>query len=149
MEGLHEQWFDAVFATPEFTNALKNSLIVGGIVAVIATFLGGTAAYFNRWDFKGKGVYLGIAVPAVHSAHHPRAGAADLPEGDRAVGALTSVVISHVVLASAFALGIVRMRLTEMDATLEEASWNLGASQRRTIKEVVLPQVAPALSRRS
>ena len=123
----------------------------GGIVAVIATFLGGTAAYSQPLGLQGQGRLPGNrGATAVHSAHHPRAGAADLPEGDRAVGSLTSVVISHVVLASAFALGIVRMRLTEMDATLEEAAWNLGASQWRTIKEVVLPQAWPRRwSRRS
>jgi spermidine/putrescine transport system permease protein len=60
-------------------------------------------------------------------------------------GSLTSVVISHVVIASSFALGIVRMRLSEMDASLEEAAWNLRAGQWRAIREVVLPQAAPAI----
>jgi spermidine/putrescine transport system permease protein len=49
------------------------------------------------------------------------------------------------VIATAFAMGIVRMRLSEMDPALEEASWNLGASQWRTIREVVLPQALPAI----
>ncbi len=117
-KGFSTKWFEAVFATPEFTNALKNSLVVGGIVAVIATFLGGTAAYFlNRWDFKGKGVYLGIAVlpPCIPLVILGLALLIYLKEIGLS-GSLTSVVISHVVLASAFALGIVRMRLTEMDA---------------------------------
>ncbi len=145
--GFSTRWFAAVFETPEFTSALKNSLVVGGIVAVIATFLGGTAAYFlNRWNFRGKGVYLGIAVlpPCIPLVILGLALLIYLKEIHLS-GSLTSVVISHVVIASAFALGIVRMRLTEMDPTLEQAAWNLGSSQWRAIKEVVLPQALPAI----
>jgi spermidine/putrescine transport system permease protein len=145
--GFSTRWFAAVFETPEFTSALKNSLVVGGIVAVIATFLGGTAAYFlNRWNFRGKGVYLGIAVlpPCIPLVILGLALLIYLKEIGLS-GSLTSVVISHVVIASAFALGIVRMRLTEMDPTLEQAAWNLGSSQWRAIKEVVLPQALPAI----
>lgn len=145
--GFSTRWFAAVFETPEFTSALKNSLVVGGIVAVIATFLGGTAAYFlNRWNFRGKGVYLGIAVlpPCIPLVILGLALLIYLKEIHLS-GSLTAVVISHVVIASAFALGIVRMRLTEMDSTLEQAAWNLGSSQWRAIKEVVLPQALPAI----
>lgn len=145
--GFSTRWFEAVFATPEFTSSLKNSLVVGAIVAVIATFLGATAAYYlNRWNFRGKGVYLGIAVlpPCIPLIILGLALLIYLKEIGLS-GSLKSVVISHVVLASAFALGIVRMRLTEMDATLEEAAWNLGSSQWRAIREVVIPQALPAI----
>lgn len=146
-KGFSTRWFEAVFDDPTFTSSLKNSLVVGAIVAAIATFLGGTAAYLlNRWSFRGKGVYLGIAVlpPCIPLIILGLALLIYLKEIGLS-GSLKSVVVSHVVLASAFALGIVRMRLTEMDPTLEEAAWNLGSSQWRTIREVVLPQALPAL----
>jgi spermidine/putrescine transport system permease protein len=146
-KGFSTRWFEAVFDDPTFTSSLKNSLVVGAIVAAIATFLGGTAAYLlNRWNFRGKGVYLGIAVlpPCIPLIILGLALLIYLKEIGLS-GSLKSVVVSHVVLASAFALGIVRMRLTEMDPTLEEAAWNLGSSQWRTIREVVLPQALPAL----
>lgn len=146
-KGFSTRWFEAVFDDPTFTSSLKNSLVIGIIVATIATFLGGTAAYLlNRWNFRGKGVYLGIAVlpPCIPLVILGFAFLIYLKEIGLS-GSLRSVVISHVVLASAFALGIVRMRLSEMDPTLEEAAWNLGSSQWRTIREVVLPQAAPAL----
>jgi spermidine/putrescine transport system permease protein len=146
-KGFSTRWFEAVFDDPTFTSSLKNSLVVGAIVAAIATFLGGTAAYLlNRWNFRGKGVYLGIAVlpPCIPLIILGLALLIYLKEIGLS-GSLRSVVVSHVVLASAFALGIVRMRLTEMDPTLEEAAWNLGSSQWRTIREVVLPQALPAL----
>jgi spermidine/putrescine transport system permease protein len=37
------------------------------------------------------------------------------------------------------------MRLAEMDQGLEEAAWNLGATEWRSIIEVVLPFAAPAI----
>lgn len=146
-KGFSTRWFEAVFADSTFTSALQNSLVVGVIVAGIATLIGAMAAYLlNRWNFRGKGAYLGIAVlpPCVPLIILGLALLIYLKEIGLS-GSLKAVVISHVVLASAFALGIVRMRLTEMDQSLEEASWNLGASQWRTMREVVLPQVLPAI----
>lgn len=145
--GFSTDWFEAVFSSPDWRDSLKNSLAVAAVVAVIATFLGATAGYFvARWNFRGKGVYLGIAVlpPCIPLIILGLAFLIYLKEIGLS-GSLTSVVISHVVLASAFALGIIRMRLTEMDPTLEEAAWNLGASQWRTIRAVVLPQALPAI----
>lgn len=150
--GFSTRWFESVFESPEFTGSLKNSLVVGAIVAVVATFLGATAAYFlNRWNFRGKGVYLGVAIlppctPLIILGLSLLIFYRELDRfGIPIANSLTAVIVSHVVIASAFSLGIVRMRLTEMDASLEEAAWNLGASQWRTIKEVVLPQAAPAI----
>jgi spermidine/putrescine transport system permease protein len=145
--GFTTEWFEAVFSSADWRDSLKNSLAVAAIVAVIATFLGATAGYFvARWNFRGKGLYLAVAVlpPCIPLIVLGLAFLIYLKDIGLS-GTLTSVVISHVVLASAFALGIVRMRLTEMDPTLEEAAWNLGATQWRTIREVVLPQAAPAL----
>src|SRR3546814_3129204 len=44
-------------------------------------------------------------------------------------GQLHAVIISHVVMCAPFAMAIVRLRLSQMDPSLEAAAWNLGASE--------------------
>jgi spermidine/putrescine transport system permease protein len=60
-------------------------------------------------------------------------------------GALHSVIISHVVLCLPFAMALVRLRLSQMDSSLEAAAWNLGAGQWRALREVILPFTLPAI----
>lgn len=147
-KGFTTSWYRDVLNDSDVIDSFTNSLKVGAIVAGISTFLGSTAAYFlNRWEFRGKGVYLGIAVlpptiPLIILALALRIFFREITVFSET---LSAVVISHVVIATAFAMGIVRMRLSEMDPALEEAAWNLGASQWRTIREVVLPQALPAI----
>lgn len=146
-KGFGTVWYEAVFNDPTVIGGFWNSLIVGLSVALISTFLGFTAAYFvNRWDFRGKTLYLAIAVlPPCIPLIVLGLGLLIFLSQINLSGYLYSVVISHTVLCSAFAMAICRMRLTEMDQSLEEAAWNLGASQWRAIREVVLPQVMPAI----
>jgi spermidine/putrescine transport system permease protein len=146
--GTTTHWYSVALHDSEVTDAFKNSLFVGVIVGCIATFLGATAAYFlNRWQFRGQGIYLALAIlaPTIPLIVLALSFRVFFLETGLFSGSLWAVIVSHVVLASAFAMGIVRMRLTSMDAALEEASWNLGAGPWRSIWAVVIPQIAPAL----
>ncbi|MGE3873776.1 MAG: ABC transporter permease [Parvibaculaceae bacterium] len=127
--------------------AFGNSVLVATLTAVIATPLGCTAAYcLNRWDFRGKSAYLAFLVsppciPLIIVA-------VTLLIYLRQLGVsktLAGVVISHVVLAAPFALGVMRLRLAELDSDLERAAWNLGANEFTAIRTIVLPQVWPAV----
>jgi spermidine/putrescine transport system permease protein len=145
--GFTTRWYRSLNDDSEIFASLRNSLVVAVVVAVIATFLGSTAAYFlNRWNFRGKSVYLAITVlpPCIPLVI---LGLAVLVFFSRIglLGSLKAVIISQVGLASAFVVGIVRMRLAEMDRQIEEAAWNLGASQLRAIRYAVLPQAVPAI----
>jgi spermidine/putrescine transport system permease protein len=147
-QGFSTKWYSAALSDDEVLSSFKNSLVVGAIVAGISTFLGSTAAYFlTRWRSRIQGPYLALAVlpPCIPLIILALALRIFFQQSGMFQGSLWSIIVSHVVLASAFAMGIVRMRLTEMDPTLEEAAWNLGSSQWRTIREVVLPQALPAI----
>jgi spermidine/putrescine transport system permease protein len=61
-------------------------------------------------------------------------------------GTLTAVFVSHVVICTPFAMAIVRLRLADMDRELEEAAWNLGASQWQAVRRVILPFAAPGIA---
>jgi spermidine/putrescine transport system permease protein len=125
--------------------ALKNSVIVASVVAIVATILGTAAAYCtNRWAFRGRTAYLAtVALPPCVPLLILALALLIYLNKLGLAGSLRAVILCHVVLSSAFVLGIVRMGLAEMDENLEKVAWNLGAGQWRAIREVVLPQIAP------
>jgi spermidine/putrescine transport system permease protein len=42
-------------------------------------------------------------------------------------------------------MALIRLRLSQMDPSLEAAAWNLGATQWRAFREVILPFTLPAI----
>jgi spermidine/putrescine transport system permease protein len=54
-------------------------------------------------------------------------------------GQLYSVLITHIVLTTAPAMAIIQLRLGQMPPSLEEAAWNLGATELQALRRVVLP----------
>jgi spermidine/putrescine transport system permease protein len=140
-------WYRDVFADPSIRSSFANSVKVAISVSLLSTFIGSTFAYFvNRWNFKGQSIFVALAVvpPCIPlivlglslSIFLNRIGLGS---------SLIAVIISQTVICSAFSVAIVRLRLTQMDQTLEQAAWNLGYSEWPTIAHVVLPQLAPAL----
>jgi spermidine/putrescine transport system permease protein len=145
-QGFTFDWF-ASLNDPEIIAAFINSLIVAFATACIAAPIGCAAAYFlNRWEFRGKNLYLGfvIAPPCIPLV----VVALTLLIYLREIGlskTLTGVVISHVVLAAPFALGVMRLRLAEIDQELEQAAWNLGANEWTAIRTIIVPQASAAM----
>lgn len=140
-------WYRRVWNTPEVYAAFQRSVIVAATVSVISTFIGFAAAYTDyRFRFTGKIFYLAVGfmpptipVLILGLAMLVFLGTVGLS------GALHSVIISHVVLCTPFAMAVTRLRLAQMDANLEAAAWNLGASQWRAMRSVILPFSAPAI----
>lgn len=145
--GFSLQWYEAIFADATIQRGLVNSLVVAGVTCVIATFLGFSAAYVDyRYRFLGKSVYLALAalpptVPVVIL------GVALLTFEGRVglSGTLQGIIVGHVVLATPFAMALVRMRLADLDPDIERAAWNLGASPFATMFGVIVPFCAPAI----
>jgi spermidine/putrescine transport system permease protein len=42
-------------------------------------------------------------------------------------------------------MAVIRLRLAQMDESLEAAAWNLGAGEWRAMREVIVPFCAPAI----
>jgi spermidine/putrescine transport system permease protein len=147
LSGFSLRWYEAIRDDPTLPPALRNTIVVGLSVSVISTFLGFTAAYTDyRYRFMGKSVYLALAllpptIPVIIL------GLAMLIFLSRVglFGQIHSVIISHVVICLPFAMALIRLRLSQMDPSLEAAAWNLGASEWRAIREVILPFTMPAI----
>lgn len=145
--GFSTKWYEAIAEDPTLLPAMRNTLIVGTAVAVLATLLGFGAAYTDfRYKFFGKNVYLALALlpPTIPVVILGLAMLVFLSQVGL-FGKLHSVIISHVVVCTPFAMALIRLRLSQMDPSLEAAAWNLGAGQWRALREVILPFTLPAI----
>ena len=117
------------------------------MVSVLATALGFGAAYTDfRYKFFGKGFYLALALlpPTIPVVILGLAMLAFLSNISLS-GGIHSVIIAHVVMCAPFAMAILRLRLSQMDPSLEAAAWNLGASEWKAMRHVIIPFCKPAL----
>lgn len=141
------EWYQAVASDPLVWQGLRNTLVVGVVVGVISTALGFGAAYTDyRYKFFGKQIYLALALlpPTIPVIILGLAMLAYLSRINLAGNAL-SVIISHVVICAPFAMAIIRLRLSQMDPSLEPAAWNLGASEWAAMRHVIVPFTKPAI----
>lgn len=140
-------WYRQVIADDGFWEALRNSLLTSACVAIVATFIGFSAAYTDyRYRFFGKSVFLalGLLPPTIPLVIFGLAMLAWLSRVGMS-GQPYSVFIAHVVMCTPFAMAIIRLRLSQMDPSLEAAAWNLGANNFRALREVVIPFTRPAI----
>lgn len=140
-------WYRAVASDPLVWEGARNTLFVGVIVGVVSTALGFGAAYTDyRYQFFGKQIYLALALlpPTIPVIILGLAMLAYLSRVNLSGNAL-SVIISHVVVCAPFAMAIVRLRLSQMDPALEPAAWNLGASEWKAMRHVIVPFTMPAI----
>lgn len=145
--GFSTTWYEAVWADPLVWEGLRNTLITGAVVSVVATALGFGAAYTDfRYQFFGKTAYLALALlpPTIPVVILGLAMLAFLASVDLS-GAIYSVIIAHVVMCAPFAMAICRLRLSQMDPSLEAAAWNLGATEWKAMRHVILPFCRPAI----
>jgi len=145
--GFSTIWYEAVINDPLVWEGLRNTLIVGIVVSVLATAIGFGAAYTDfRYKFFGKTFYLALALlpPTIPVVILGLAMLAFLSNISLS-GGIHSVIIAHVVMCAPFAMAIVRLRLSQMDPSLEAAAWNLGASEWKAMRHVIIPFCKPAI----
>ncbi len=140
-QGWSLRWYIKLFSDGALLQALQNSLIVSPLAATGASIIGFFAAYaINRFVFPGRTLLsvmlvLPILIPPLIL------GVAFLGLLSKLglQGQLYSVLIAHIVLATAPAMAIIQLRLAQMPTALEEAAWDLGATEWQALRRVVLP----------
>ena len=145
--GFSTIWYETVAADPLVWEGLRNTLVTGLTVSVLATAIGFGAAYTDfRYQFMGKSLYLALALlpPTIPVVILGLAMLAFL-SNIHLSGATHSVIIAHVVMCAPFAMAIIRLRLSQMDPSLEAAAWNLGASEWMAMRHVIIPFCKPAI----
>jgi spermidine/putrescine transport system permease protein len=136
-----------LFAKPDLTQSLKNSLLIAVVSTIIASILGTLMALaLVRYRYRGRAVsefvlFLNISAPEIVL------GASLLslfitfgvPRG------VLTIVIAHVMFNIAYVAVTVRARLAGFDRALEEAAQDLGANPWTTFFKVTLPLIWPGI----
>jgi len=141
------EWYATIFADPEVWEAAGRSLLVSICTAILATFIGFSTAYTDfRYNFRFKGAFLALAllpptIPLIIMALAMLAWLSRIG----ASGQVWSIIIAHTVLTAPFAMAIIRLRLSQMDESLESAAWNLGANEWSAMRHVIIPFTKPAI----
>ncbi|MBL94437.1 MAG: polyamine ABC transporter permease [Magnetovibrio sp.] len=140
-------WYKTIYHDKDVWDALWISVTSAISVSIIATFIGFCTAYTDyRYNFFGKSAYLALALlpPTIPLVIMGLAMLAWLSHIGMS-GRWYSIIIAHVVLCTPFAMAIIRIRLAQLNSSAEAAAWNLGASEWRTMGEIIIPFSLPAI----
>ncbi|MDV6330175.1 ABC transporter permease [Asticcacaulis sp. 201] len=152
--GFTLKYYDKAFHNSSLIEAFGNSLTIAFFSTLISVVLGAMAAIVLwRFRFPGKTAFnAGLAIPIV------------VPEICMGVGMLVffakvlpwpqnltwpfnlgAIIIAHVSFSFPFVAVVVRARLASFNRELEEAAKDLGASEFRTLMDVLVPHIQPSL----
>jgi spermidine/putrescine transport system permease protein potC len=141
------KWYKQLFSNGELREALINSLILGGVSVLVSAIIGTLGAIgLVRANFKFKGIFeyltnVPIMVPEIILGMVFMAffSLIKLPFG------MVTLVIAHTSFCIPYILMTVRARLVSIDKSLEEAAYDLGASQKRIFFDITVPLIMPAI----
>lgn len=147
LSGFTLHWYHEFIDNADLRSSLETSAIVAALTSVGAVFLGTLASIaLTRRRFRGKAlasafllsplvipyVVFGISLLLLfHQLGIPRS--------------LVTVVIGHVVISLPYTILVLVPRLEQIDASLEEAAYDLGATHLRAFRSVTLPLILPAV----
>lgn len=146
-EGFSLKWYRELFRDRDLGEALINSLILAVLSCAFAVLIGTSGAlgmsrrkrklddavaYVSTLPIMIPEIILGMVFLSVFSLM-------GLPFG------MVTLVIAHTTFCVPYIFTMVRARLVGMDHSLEEAALDLGASEWQVFRDVILPQILPAI----
>lgn len=145
--GFTTRWYDNAFAIGDLTVAMWHSLEVAFVAMVVSVVLATPMALaLARYRFRAKGltdivIFADIAAPAVV------VGASllslfltlNLPRG------LLTIFIAHIAFDIAFAVVVIRARVSVLDRALDRAAADLGATPWVAFWTVTFPLILPGI----
>lgn len=148
MTGLSLRWFDELFQNEAILRALRTSLTLGALTALISTTLGVLASLaLVRYDIPFRNTISTILIAPIL-----------VPEVVLAVALLlflqflgihksfTLLLFGHVIFTLPFVILVVQARLVGIRRDVEEAAMSLGASPIQTFFTITLPLLTPAVA---
>ncbi len=153
-KGFTLKYYDKLFNDSALLEAFGNSLTIAAASTVISLVLGASAALVLwRFRFPGKtaldgALALPIVVPEICMGVAMLVFFAKVmpwPQGMVWPLNLGAIIIAHVSFSFPFVAVVVRARMASFNREMEEAARDLGAGEFRTIRDVILPHMAPSL----
>lgn len=145
--GFTFHWYHEFLVNTDLRAALERSAVVALVTSIGAVILGVLASIaLARRHFRGKAFvsalllsplvipYVVFGISLLLFFH-----TVGLSNG------LPTVVVGHIVITLPYTILVLVPRLQQIDASLEEAAYDLGASRFRAFRSVTLPLILPAV----
>jgi iron(III) transport system permease protein len=141
-----------VLQSPAFLSALRQSLIIGMVVAVAGTLLYLAIAWFlARNSFRGKSamslaIWLPWAIPGVLLGTAFLTVFLNVPGLRLAYGTAAALILVLMVQSLPFATHMFEASISQISPELEEASLMSGAAPFETVRRITTPLIAPMVA---
>ena len=147
-KGFTFDWYVKLWSNSSLLESFANTMIIALASTVLSTVIGTLGAVgIYRYKFKGKGIingllYIPVVIPeiVIGIALLTIFSNTGVPRG------MLTLILSHVSFCVPYVIFNVRARLSGYDASIEEASMDLGADRVVTFFEVTLPVLAPGIA---
>ncbi|MFT4091342.1 MAG: ABC transporter permease [Asticcacaulis sp.] len=153
-QGFTFKYYERALNNDSLIQAFTNSMVIALFATIISVIVGAMAAIVLwRFRFPGKTAFnAGMAIPIVVPEICMGVGmlvffakVMPWPQGLMWPFNLGAIIIAHVSFCFPFVAVVVRARLAGFNRELEEAAKDLGASEWRTLIDVLLPHIKPSL----
>lgn len=147
IEGFTFQWYESAFGNPLFVDAMRNTLILGLLSAIVAVIFG-TSFAFGITSIKGRRRKIALTASLLPAAIPALVLGISLAVFFSGIGSrqgLLNAAIGHAVLSLPFVILTMNARLETFDFTTLEAAKDLGASPLQTFRDITLPLISTAV----
>ena len=146
LSGFTLDWYHQFFHDSELHSALEASAIVAALSSLGAVALGVLSSLALRRRFPGRAAVSALLLSPLVIPYVVFGISLLLLFHTIGIGrSLLTVVIGHIVISLPYTILVLVPRLDQIDRSLEEASYDLGARRLRTFRSVVLPLILPAI----
>lgn len=154
MDGLSLFWYKELFRSEEVLNALKNTLVLAVLSALIATVIGTAAAVGidKMRSRRFKSIVLGVSdIPMMNPDIVTGISMALLfvfvmnMIGKESILGFSTVLIAHITFNIPYVILSVLPKIRQMDKHLPEAAMDLGCTKLQSFFKVELPNIMPGI----
>ncbi len=147
-EGFSLDWYRAVLRDPNLAEAALNSVEIAIVSTIFSTVIG-TACAYGFWKRRDRllssALYLSLVTPEIVMGVSLLAFFQWTFRFLRLPLGLHTVILAHVAFSIAYVVIVVAARLRTLDASLEEAAMDLGATEWDAFRLVTLPALLPGI----
>lgn len=148
-EGFSIRWYQAAIRDPQLAEAAWNSLVIAVAATLLSTIIGTLCAYalWKRGSTPVTGaLYLSLVTPEIVMGVSLLAFFQWVFRYLHVQLGMHTVILAHVMFCIAYVVIVTSARLRTMDATLEEAALDLGATEFQAFRAITLPMLFPAIA---
>ncbi len=146
-DGFSLHLYEALFKDAEIMQAFGNTFLVAISSAVVSTILGTMGAIGIFYSGKrSKAIMEGISnIPVINAEIVTALSLTILFVMAGVTFNFITLLIGHVVLTIPFVILAVRPKLMQMDPNIYEAALDLGATPKKALRTIVIPQIMPGI----